>query len=126
MSLETGQTKDYWARFENPKIQVNLVRLHGAVNDKTSSENLDSKAPSVGTLLAYLETTATETFSICLKKNFAKPHNISTQSDNETMYTKYWNKNCLNELNEMFHEILFQTDDESFRFLSWKTKKFYF
>ena len=64
---------------------------------KTLPENWDSKAPSVGTLLAYLETTAyiifllgiklfcfsrykVEIFSICLKKNFVKPQKISTHS----------------------------------------------
>ena len=33
------------------------------------------------------------------------------------------NNNCLNELNEL--KFQFQTDAESFSFLSWKTKKFY-
>ena len=74
------------------------------VRCKTFPENWDSKVPSVGTLLAYLETTTTETFGICLKKNFVKPHNISTQSDNETMYTKYVNKNCLDEF--LFEQML--------------------
>ena len=38
-------------------------------------------------------------FSASVKKNFVKPHKISTQSDNG--YKKNVHKNCLNELNEL-------------------------
>ena len=50
-----------------------------------------------------------ETFCICLKEIFVTHHKISTHSDNSYFVR--------------FHEILFQTDAESFSFLSWKTKK---
>ena len=68
-----------------------------------------------------------KTFGSCLKKNFVKPHKIPTQSDNRLKKWKLtivwiswisWNF-------VRFHEIPFQTDSESFSFLSWKTKKFY-
>ena len=68
-----------------------------------------------------------ETFSICLKKNFMKPHKISTQSDNRL---KKW-KLTIVWISWMswnfvrFHEIQFQKDAERFSFLSWKTKQFY-
>ena len=48
-----------------------------------------------------------------LKNNFMKPHKISVESDN------HGNKDCLNELNEL--KLFFQTDAESFSFLSWKS-----
>ena len=45
----------------------------------------------------------------------------------QTTNRKSENNNCLNALGELklvrFHEILYQTDTESFSFLSWKTKK---
>ena len=62
---------------------------------KNFPENWDSKVPSVGTLGLFRDyglnnffrnktflNFSTETFSICLKKNFVKLHKVSTQSDN--------------------------------------------
>ena len=62
--------------------------------DQNLHWKLGQQAPSFGTILAYLETThglkyyflscfsrlKAETFSICWKKNFGKPHKISTHS----------------------------------------------
>ena len=55
-----------------------------------------------------------------MKLNFVKPHKISTcLADSDNCYFHFF------LIKLRFHEILFQTDSESFSLLSWKTKKFY-
>ena len=55
-----------------------------------------------------------ETFSVCLKLNFMKPHKNSTHSAYSDNQWLSWN-----------FVRFFQTNSESFSFLYWKTKKFY-
>ena len=69
------------------------------ISTKTVTEYWVIEAPSAGTILAYLETMTqiiffkriklfcfsrqkAEIFSICLKRNFMKPHHILAHSDN--------------------------------------------
>ena len=61
-----------------------------------------------------------------MKLNLLKPHKISTHfaySDN--CYYHFFYFFWLSWYFVRFQEILFQTDSESFSFLSWKPKKFY-
>ena len=66
-------------------------------------------------------------FQHLFEKKIVKPHKISTQSDN---WLKKWKLEIvwIGWMSWNFvrcHKIQFQTDSESFSFLSWKTKKFF-
>ena len=65
-----------------------------------------------------------EIFSNCLKYNFVKPHKILKQSDKKLkkieikiIWMSWMSWNFVR-----FHDFFFQTDAESFSFLSWKKK----
>ena len=84
------------------KLQLDCSSMNIPLLDRYPQNlhwKLGQQTPSVRTLLVYLETMAiilfffknkfflffkieSWNFSICLKKNFVKPHKISTQSDN--------------------------------------------
>ena len=65
--------------------------------------------------------------SIYLKKNFVKPHKISTHLaySDDCYFHLFLSVVWLSWNFARFHKIQFQTEPESFSFLSWKTKKFY-